>query len=175
MSLFDWSRAPTNAIGAFFNAKDAFFFVETKQPSRYGGTEGFAGDKCNGEQYHVFPEYWSWEERPAQWDGQGLPPVGTVCEVDIWEEWPRCEIIAHFQQRCGVVAAFTVEVVDGAKSLDAYGAEFFRPIRTAEQIAAEEREAAIEELRKLLSRVACDDYHAAVAMIDAGYRKQVAP
>ena len=41
--------------------------------------------------------------------------------------------------------------------------------------AADQREKDIEELRVLLSKIACDDYHAAVAMIDAGYRKQEAP
>lgn len=80
------------------------------------------------------------EDFTPAWTGEGLPPVGTVCEVDYCESWQRCEVVAHFRQRCGMVAAFTVDLVDGAKSLDAFGSESFRPIRTPEQIAAEERE-----------------------------------
>ncbi|MOA57078.1 hypothetical protein D3C78_1811840 [compost metagenome] len=70
-----------------------------------------------------------------------------------------------------MVAAFTIDVVgNGAKTLDAYGAEHFRPIRTPEQIAAEEREKALEAMFKI--------YHDAgefrtglAALYEAGYRK----
>jgi len=45
-----------------------------------------------------------------------------------------------------------------------------RPV-LIDEAAAEDRQKGIEELRSLLSKVACDDYHAAVAIYDAGYRK----
>ena len=101
------------------------------------------------------------------WSGEGLPPVGVVCEVDWCEEWHKCEVIAHFQQRCGMVAAFTVEISDGAKSLAAFGAGSFRPIRTHEQIAADEREAAILDIYQTI----CISRAQAEAIYDAGYRK----
>lgn len=117
---------------------------------------------------------------PEPWLGGGLPPSGTACEVDYCESWQRCEVIAHFSQRCGMVAAFTVEFSDGAKSLDAFGAEHFRPIRTPEQIAADNR---LHEIRNALTAIHAGQsfptdlvrgniVSATVeAMIDAGYRK----
>ena len=113
---------------------------------------------------------------PTTWDGTGLPPVGTVCEVD-YEGWAPCEIIAHFQQRCGMVAAFTIDQTgNGAKTLDAFGAEHFRPLRTHEQLAVDEREKAVDEMCKLLLET-YSDWGEGVRrkvcsyLYDAGYRK----
>ena len=115
-------------------------------------------------------------KRPDQaWNGTGLPPVGTVCEVDYCEHWHQCEVIAHFQQRCGMVAAFTVRHDTGAKSLDAFGESAFRPIRTEAQIAAEEREMVVQEMQALdprnmtLGMLARADF--CRTLYDAGYRK----
>lgn len=31
-----------------------------------------------------------------EWNGEGLPPVGLICEIDCgFGGWERCEIIAH--------------------------------------------------------------------------------
>lgn len=100
------------------------------------------------------------------WTGEGLPPVGTVCE---WHPnvhgWVEVTILGHD----GDDTWYRVKGEDHTQTCR--NMAFFRPIRTPEQIAAEKREADIEELRVLLSNVACDDYQAAVAMIDAGYHK----
>ena len=112
-------------------------------------------------------------KRPSpSWSGEGLPPVGVVCEVDWCEEWHKCEVIAHFQQRCGMVAAFTVEISGGAKSLYAFGADSFRPIRTPEQIAADEREAAIKDMLEDAGRPdTAKTRDQAQLLYDAGWRK----
>ena len=117
-------------------------------------------------------------ERPTQWNGEGLPPVGAACEYRVGSgTWYPCtiryittpisdeelQVVAHCPHLNG-------DQIGGVGN--GIGEINFRPIRTPEQIAAEEREKDIEELRALLSNVACDYYHAAVAMIDAGYRKQ---
>jgi hypothetical protein len=56
-----------------------------------------------------------------------LPPVGVVCEAWYCGEWRECEIIAHFEQAAGQVAAFTVEQGCSVKSLDAFCKTEFRP------------------------------------------------
>lgn len=106
----------------------------------------------------------TFEARPQEaWGGQGLPPVGTVCEFaggtsspedpfdNDLREGDRVTIIAHFKDGGLDLAAFTfnpqVRNPDrGAACVEqgAYGC--FRPLRTPEQIAAEEREKAIEEM-----------------------------
>lgn len=114
-------------------------------------------------------EFHGSEVSKVAWTGEGLPPVGTVCEVLNNElsgpEWERCTILYSGKFRIMYDSESCYERVGFIDNLK------FRQIRTPDQIAAEKREADIEELRMLLSKVACDDYHAAVAMIDAGYHK----
>lgn len=100
-------------------------------------------------------------------DGEGLPPVGTVCEVDIGG-WVECEIIAHFKQRRAMVAAFITPYPnsDGSVRLDSLVAKHFRPLRSDEDKAVEEmervfREAETANLRSLMR-----------ALYRAGYRRQ---
>ncbi|MFK3945659.1 hypothetical protein Q9323_08725 [Pseudomonas fulva] len=131
---------------------------------------------------------------PVQpWNGQGLPPVGTVCEFAGFnpeETLPsdpmigdRVTVIAHFKSGSIDVAAFTffappdfeyLQVAQGA-----YGC--FRPVRTPEQIAEEERERAVKKILDVMlgHDQACihDDTVQALCakrIYDAGYRKQEA-
>lgn len=75
-----------------------------------------------------------------EWNGEGLPPVGTVCEYledgnGDWEEVTIVEIDHRLDYQ------FAVFHGDKGYSGDRR-TELFRPIRTPEQITAEERETA---------------------------------
>ncbi|HGT2710327.1 TPA: hypothetical protein ACM2VU_004268 [Pseudomonas aeruginosa] len=101
------------------------------------------------------------------WDGQGLPPVGTGCEVknDISDSWDAVdEILAHTVIKGTAVAVFKRgdHIAYSPKSA-------FRPIRTPEQIAAEEREKAIEEMCFAEETLTVKQ---AKALYEAGYRRQ---
>ncbi|WP_177408565.1 MULTISPECIES: hypothetical protein [unclassified Pseudomonas] len=136
-----------------------------------------------------WPEYeptWTAIERRVtggQWNGEGLPPTGTVCmgriikPLDGEPRWQEVQII-HLDEIDGEAVGLTTS---GRWPcwLDA-----FRPIPTPEQIAAEERKTAINQMAadaqldfsagELLTAreyVEC----AIAALHDAGYRKQVAP
>lgn len=171
--VIDWSKAP---VGWDVFIKSGFFSGFYRDAGdRYERESGYYRLKEDEANYTVF-------RRP--WSGEGLPPVGTVCEVDYCEEWRCCEVIAHFKQRVGMVAVFTVEIHDGAKSLDAFGESSFRPIRTPEQIAADDRDAAIQEMindstNPMDDCLLADKYPGDVfmrqlmaCMYSAGYRKQ---
>ncbi|EMA4491103.1 TPA: hypothetical protein ACQRJB_000008 [Pseudomonas aeruginosa] len=164
----DWSKAPEGCIGAFARiiSKTAFF-VFSKRPSDYMSREGYEGEGEDGP-YHVFSEYWEWIDKP--WDGQGLPPVGTVCEVkhrDIG--WVRCEIVAHKSFSCGglthAIAWIDENTLDQSQGLR------FRQLRTPEQIAAEEREKAVGDMAMSIQGVPYQ-YPTLYALYDAGYRRQ---
>ncbi|MBX6715044.1 hypothetical protein ISF18_31970 [Pseudomonas aeruginosa] len=164
----DWSKAPEGCIGAFARiiSKTAFF-VFSKRPSDYMSREGYEGEGEDGP-YHVFSEYWEWIDKP--WDGQGLPPVGTVCEVkhrDIG--WVRCEIVAHKSFSCGglthAIAWIDENTLDQSQGLR------FRQLRTPEQIAAEEREKAVGDMAMSIQGVPYQ-YPTLYALFDAGYRRQ---
>ena len=164
MKEIDWSKAPECAIGAFTRGNETFF-VKTKQPSEYMNQPGFQGVQCDGKEYHVFTEFWAWSERPAPWSGEGLPPVGEIIE---WLDgkFLKAVVVGHHQ---GAVVAVDDDdprrVFIGKKPC-------YRPFRTPEQIAAEERRAAILEMKGHLS---FSDYREAeqhcAALYDAGYRK----
>lgn len=106
-----------------------------RQPIKIGNLE-FFGVHFSAGHHGGFME--AAEVVHLPWSGEGLPPVGIECEVMHCEEWTKCQVIAHFDQRCGPVAAYTVDIGHGVKQLDACVADQFRPLRTPEQIAAEE-------------------------------------
>lgn len=100
------------------------------------------------------------------WPEQGgIPPVETVCEYRLAEgaEWRRCVVVAHYFAR--VVA---VDVYGGGPVL--LPPIMFRPIKTPEQIAAEERQQAIDEMMDLAERYGTVKGIMS-ALYDAGYRK----
>ncbi|HFL2882351.1 TPA: hypothetical protein ACGWRO_003436 [Pseudomonas aeruginosa] len=172
----DWSKAPEGCIGAFAriigNQRTAFF-VFSKRPSDYMSREGYEGEREDGY-YHVFSEFWEWLDKP--WDGQGLPPVGIEAEV-IWDStdvaYYRVKILAHDEDR--VVFRWCE-----GESKGQYGSyavlnfgilPTFRPIRTPEQIAAEEREKAVGDMAMSIQGVPYQ-YPTLYALYDAGYRRQ---
>lgn len=186
----DWSKAPEGAThweptGPEFNEGwmkkegNGWFFWGLGAEWKYGGD-------VSAEREATF------EARPQEsWDGQGLPPVGTVCEFaggtyspedpfdNDLREGDRVTIIAHFKDGDLDLAAFTFNPQvrnpnRGAACVEqgAYGC--FRPLRTPEQIAAEEREKECDRIFAILSSVEREGNRSdmAEALYDAGYRRQ---
>lgn len=101
----------------------------------------------------------------AQRGGDGLPPVGSACERNVSRSnWCETRIYAH--SPCGRFAAF----------LDSCGmnwtsADSFRPLKTPAQLAAEKREAEIQEIQRIVSNAFDSRSILAEAIYEAGYRK----
>ena len=128
----------------------------------------------------------------VEWAKGSLPPIGSVVEWDgctFAPEEPQekdlrigdqVTIIAHLKDGDFEMAAFTfnpkIHNPDRGSiwvNQGAYGC--FRPIRTAEQVAAEEREKEIADMMEVTSDgITCMDRDDALALYKAGYRKQVA-
>lgn len=145
MKDIDWSKAPEGYP----------VWIEDLAPDT--GFDGSGWHRDDGDRYtDEDGEYWTKPEegiyrvhsQAPQWNSTGLPPVGAVCEVSLPycnpEEWR--EITLRY-----VSTEYVVATIDGSEY--AYSrAEFdnlydtFRPIRTPEQITAEERDAGIEAL-----------------------------
>lgn len=110
---------------------------------------------------------------PVEWNGEGLPPVGTVCEVQTWvnREWRKTTVLAHH-------LGFAVHSwsTDGDDmEVEAAPPGDFRQFRTPEQIAAEEMAAAVKDMIEITSDAdGCIDPGEAELLWKAGYRKQVA-
>ncbi|MFG3926433.1 hypothetical protein ACGEMM_17720 [Pseudomonas aeruginosa] len=163
MSL-DWSKAPEGANKAGFTGPDNYLQFY-RIPGRFGDYDywsekrGWCGNDFPTCANHLF-------ERPAkvEWDGQGLPPVGTVCEYRhmIWPEYRPCEI-RYISEESLVAYDDAQEQVYRTCDM------LFRPVRSPEQIAAEERAKAIEEMCFAVETLTVKQ---AKALYEAGYRRQ---
>ncbi|MDN5518947.1 hypothetical protein [Pseudomonas sp.] len=176
MSKIDWSKAPEWADGHGLVAHHGItevwinmdqYAVVGAEDRAYpygGGTGDNRHNFTRSQVQYITP-------RPARWDGEGLPPVGSVCEAydaerDLW--WPG-QVLMHGNSDHAFVSG----------TPECWGtllwASIFRPVRTPEQIKAEEREKAIVEMAETMhaatgfgvNRADCE------ALYDAGYRKQV--
>lgn len=185
----DWSIAPDWAIGHALHVsgcgaikevwvgEDKYQRLDQSKSFCYGGGIGEARhNPCRYQFKYETP-------RPAPWTGEGLPPVGVVCE---YGKQGQVRIITHFDQTSGATLAVGQVGERGMLVLATAESGSFRPIRTPEQIAAEERErdviAALEVMKfahwnikntEISPLEKCRVY--AEAMVDAGYSKQVAP
>ncbi|MFE1817037.1 hypothetical protein [Metapseudomonas otitidis] len=170
MSDIDWIKAPSHATHwCPGNAR-----IEAGWIYQAGG-EFYSCYSDRGLEH--IPDFPAWRKarlvpRPTAWTGDGLPPVGVVCEFcTAPDKWHRVEVVAHLDNENGSVSAVFKYLDRKGWRACAFHGEF-RPIRTPEQIAEEERKAAIEEmvaaspvLEKGWCRVVCE------ALYDAGYRK----
>ena len=111
------------------------------------------------------------EIRPTtpSWSGEGLPPVGVVCEAK-WGRsgWSRCVVFAHKPNANSGVDVLVD--VDGDWTFF-NKPSMFRPIRTPEQIEADEREAAIDAMFARFGGVGGLTRKQCAWVIVEGYRK----
>lgn len=155
-SKIDWSKAPEGATHYFPPTEKWYMAGNGCAPLVWTGMWCKAFQFSQREHMCV--------HRPAtpSWSGEGLPPVGVVCMANGYQ----VVIVAHHCN--GIHAIYAESEVDG---LLYYGEpNEFRPIRTPEQIAADEREAAVNEMHKLYIQGA--KHHGGLyAIYDAGFRK----
>jgi len=183
----DWSKAPDWAVGYALHAfggeirevwvgEHQYQRLDQPKPFPYGGGNSDHRHNSRRSEFHFE------QLRPAPWTGKGLPPVGTVCEhrnLIPDEEWTEVEIVAHrtFADDDYPCAVF----VYSQSSSHSSSGDHFRPIRTPEQIEAEEREAAHQELmHHIAGYMGRDNPHSAddglaKYLLDHDYRKQPSP
>ena len=173
MNEIDWSKAPEWATkhgisGAF---KSPVWFDDKKYTyvdGQQGGKEFFYADACT----YAAKDFSQVSERPTtpSWSGEGLPPVGVVCEyqrsdVSYRQTWVK--VTVKYISLSLVVLEHFAGKNEFVESRDSC---VFRPIRTPEQIAADARDAAAVELYDLISGPG-DNMAAAKRVYDAGYRR----
>ncbi|MFU5560248.1 hypothetical protein ACM7V5_04775 [Pseudomonas aeruginosa] len=168
----DWTKAPEGANKAGFTGPNNYLQFY-RIPGRFGDYDYWSEN--NGWRGTDFPTCANQLfERPAkvEWDGRGLPPVGVECEYRhmIWPEYRRCEIRYISDESL-------VAYDNGQEQYYRTPDMLFRPLPTPEQIAAEEREKAIDAMLDLdpphesgfgmtSRRQFCE------VLFDAGYRRQ---
>ena len=166
MINIDWSYAPSGAT--HFHKGDIMYRPHWRKSGFYCdlGLEAFGWIK------DTYPSPISeCIERPKKqeaWDGEDLPPVGTVCDMHIYDfGWITGTVVVHIDLDEPTAVAHNGEEVFHGNASD------FRPIKTAEQVAAEEREKAISDMMEVTSDgISCIGQDDALALYKAGYRKQ---
>lgn len=167
----DWSKAPEGAT--HYNAKCSHPWLR-ETPASY-----FAEDKKDWVEYSrnqfAMDDLSNAVKRQQEWDGSGLPPVGTVCEYRLGEDgaWFNCKIMYVLSGPDDCFVAWCDHLGSDQYfefSSDRYKLQL-RKIKTLEQIAAEERENVIADMYATV--MAGDSIGYGVASLyDAGYRKQ---
>ena len=122
----------------------------------------------------------AWAERIPVWNGEGLPPVGLDVEIkrgnctwidgDEWQIGKTATVMASFANSIGHAIA-SIQFPGG--HCECILARCLSPVRTAEQVAAEE----IEAIREFLI---CEHRDGgligiAKALHESGYRKEPKP
>ncbi len=170
----DWNTAPEGAThwepggpefaeGWMMKLGNKWFYWSEGEGS-YRWIHGYMSCNVSAEREATF------EARPQEaWHGQGLPPVGITCES--WRSGVRriVKILGHGDEY------IFVREDDGREILLSIGdGREFRPLRTPEQIAAEERSKECDRIFFILSNVGREGNRSdmAEAIYDAGYRRQ---
>lgn len=193
MSKIDWSKAPPHATHwCPGNAR-----IEPGWIYNPGGNKGEFHSCYADKGLEHIPDFPEWRKarlipRPSGpgWNGEGLPPVGSEVEIQRggWcvrkesEGFIGAKVVVRAQFRMGSGAEMIA--VDGGADLgcEVFRAEMARPIPTPEQIAAEERNKATDDLfmtmwpnETLHECEPCNPrWRACFNAISAGYRKQEA-
>lgn len=176
----DWSKAPEDATHAGNSPYEKGVITWFKGISDPASRNYFMNEGSMNAWAISSENLSAWDliERPKKqeaWDGEGLPPVGITCEVRDDDDncWVVVDVYVHTEFK-GDTYACAKNETDMFYGL----AHDFRPIKTAEQLAEEEKVTAIAEMRAVViaasdrKRATIAECTATVALYEAGYRKQ---
>jgi len=161
----DWSKAPEDAT--HFNRSGLFFKFDENLNARFYDGFWWRGNGLKLGDYDTVGELIERPKKQEAWDGEGLPPVDCLCETfDVDANcWVKVEIYAHTE----LMGETNVCAKNGTDMF--YGlAHEFRPIRTAEQLAEEERKSQLELMHKIYMEGASEHKGGIAALYDAGYK-----
>lgn len=193
MIEIDWSKAPEGATHYFSNAGSGKWRDLSGVYWRWWSEEDLewkSGHGCRSDRL-LDREDLGINARPgySKWKGEGLPPVGTLCEYEasrlgnkpVWYS-----VSVKYVSDQTIVLACT-DVPDGGERKN-IGVELsimvgvntdgkFRPIRTPEQVSADERDSAVREMADIAHKATGFGQNLAdhEALYDAGYRRQEKP
>lgn len=170
MSNVDWSLAPNwcKGYGLIGVASMPVWFDKHHYQYLHDGRKYEFEDECTFE-FSALSDIVERPKQPQAWSGDGLPPVGTICEARILLPghsnylWRRCEVVYQNDE----MSQSELLVVDIEKTT-ARWADEFRAIKTEEDIARDQRESAIRDVMDI-AQVDCRV--TAARLVDAGFKR----
>ena len=189
MSDIDWSEAPADAeyAGTCTGDQEQVFYKNVRENSYDFIYLYEATWDTNDGRPHCQPLI----PRPVnnlEWSGEGLPPIGEVCE-SMWNEsageWLKVKVFGvneHSQPIFRWEEGPKKYEYQASPASGFHGRSYFRPIKTPEQMAAEARQLAIDEMVNEMRKARYDRpktdiapvdmaSHYAAGLYDAGYRR----
>lgn len=166
----DWSKAPEGAT--HYNGALGYPWLMGVPVSFYNGNNWveYKSDDSLWEDH-----FFNAVKRLQEWDGSGVPPVGTVCEYRLneYDIWCKCEIkyVLSGTNDCFVAWCDHLSTDQFLTFSSRHYRLQLRKIKTPEQIAEEERLCAIEEMVCLSHLAGSSVKDVMEALYDAGYRK----
>lgn len=165
----DWSKAPEWADRVVEGPMggNKYWANEYRRVS-------FDGEYNLKNALHIQNNWQVLEHRPAAsaWNGEGLPPVGLTVETVCGGVVRVVEILCITER--SVFLREPTRNIEWLWDRQNPGSRTFRPIKTPEQIAAEEQQAALAEILETINAAGAGGSGKATAraLYDAGYRKQ---
>jgi len=168
----DWAEAPEGATHySLYENVGSPWLMETEEGRFFW--DDYIKDWEHYGSDNAWPKHFSNSiPRPIEpaepvWNGEGLPPVGSTVEALVREhgdeqEWEEVKVIAHDEG---------VPIVKWDYKYFSRDLSTLRPIRTPEQIAAEERDKAIAEISASCPRGVLTNSELIAWLYDAGYCK----
>lgn len=182
MSKVDWSLAPEGATHFLPAETEKHTDIWLKMKDGIVLSVGYTGDERWAHDYtkefQPSTNITRIIERPKQpqaWSGpeDGLPPVGEIVEYNGFsldlKPGSRVEIIHHFSAGVADAAAF-LYYKGGGRYVSQAIAAYFKPVCSAADVAAYQRESAIRELMDI-AQVDCRV--TAARLVDAGFKREV--
>ena len=173
MNTIDWDKAPSWANVVIRGEHGQEFWSPA-----WGGNHKVESLISGHTQYADMHDPHGWtkvaDRGNSEWTGEGLPPVGTVCEIHtLSDTWAKVVVVAITDYR---IYCERVNQKEPGELCPVKKYARFRPIRTPEQIAAEQYERDAEELAKILAiHEPIEVLALAKLVLECGYRKQVTP
>lgn len=179
MKSIDWGTAPSGAT--HYNTSCIYPWLKESPPSYFdSGVWVEYNSDCAYRKYHFDkavkrPQEMKNEETESkEWDGSGVPPVGTVCEYRLNEcsVWFECKIVYVLSGSDDCFVAWC-EHLGSDQSLTFLASHYklqLRKIKTPEQIAAaEKRQQAVNDMIELVA--GDSSFNEVMSLLyDGGYR-----
>lgn len=170
----DWDIAPEGAT--HYNEECRCPWLKETPPSYFvEGGGAWVEYPSDSMENHLKNHFKNAVKRPQEWDGSGIPPVGTVCEYRLneYDIWFTCKIVYVLTESDYCFVAWCDHL--GSDQFLTFASDRYklqlRKIKTLEQIAAEERIAAIKEMCEVASKRNTKGLTLMESLYDAGYRK----
>ena len=166
----DWSKAPEGAT--HYNEECGYPWLKETPLSYF--VDGYWIEYVGTSYKRGMTHLKNAVKRPQEWDGSGVPPVGTVCEYLLNDGmWFTCKIVYVLSGTDDCFVAWCDHLsTDQFLTFSSRRYKLqLRKIKTPEQLAAEERLQAIDEMVDLAQRSGSIFKDVMSALYDAGYRK----